>query len=431
MSSLINSFIQRFQIDSSYGTVIHRNFKPLYADDSYAQFFGYDDGQAILEMGNLLTLIAPHERDAAWQAYRDIMSGKEKPGIQTYRNIDNEGNELFVLTIDHLIKWQGEPAMQITIVDLSSQFKALNKLNDSEMRYRELVDGSIQGLLVHSNFKPLFCNLAYANMLGFESEKELLAIDSILPLIAEQYHPQAHKDNAALLSGANASIKTDALTKRVDGQPLWLSLISRPIEWNGKQAVQVTAIDVTEQYQLREKLEYRANHDSLTGLINRRTATEIAKYALPCHKADEQPLCCVLIDLDNFKSINDRYGHQTGDEVLQHFAATCQRVLRNTDYISRWGGEEFLLLLPSTTIEQAQMITEHLRRQISESSIRVEGVPLNYTASMGIASLTLEDKGLHNLLYRADKALYTAKQEGKDQIVVANLTEEIKRSSFQ
>ena len=411
--------MQSFQIDSAYGTVIHRNFKPLYADDNYARFFGYDSGEAILAMGDLLELIAPHERDAARQSYEAIIAGKEKPGIQTYRNIDSAGNEFVVLTVDHVVEWQGEPAMQISVMDLSTQFNTLSQLHASELKYRELVDGSIQGLLVHRNFEPLFCNRAYAEMLGFEDEQSLLNSDSILPLIAEIYHQQAHGDNEALLAGEAKSIKTDAKCQRVDGKTIWLSLISRPITWNGKRAIQVTAIDVTEQYQLREKLEYRANHDSLTGLLNRRAITEFAEQQIPRHLATGQPLCCALIDLDNFKSINDRYGHHVGDEVLQHFATTCQRALRHNDLICRWGGEEFMLLLPETTLEQAQMITERLRRHIPVFNLATQNKPLRYTASMGIALLRPDNEDLDTLLSRADRALYAAKHNGRNRVEIA------------
>ncbi|MCW8331899.1 sensor domain-containing diguanylate cyclase [Photobacterium sp. SDRW27] len=394
----------------------------MFADDSYARFFGYDSGQAMLTLSDLRELIAPHEREAAQQSYEAIMAGREKPGIQTYRNIDSAGNEFVVLTVDHIVEWQGEPALQISVMDISNQFNTLSQLHASELRYRELVDGSIQGLLVHRNFEPLFCNQAYAQMLGFEDEQSLLNSDSILPLIAEIYHQQAHGDNEALLAGERKSIKTDAKCQRVDGKTIWLSLISRPITWNGKRAIQVTAIDVTEQYQLREKLEYRANHDSLTGLLNRSAATDIAEQQIPRHLATGQPLCCVLIDLDNFKSINDRYGHHVGDEVLQHFAATCRRALRQNDYICRWGGEEFMLLLPETTVEQAQMIIERLRRHTPTFCTKVENEPLGYTASMGIAALSPADTGLDSLLFRADEALYTAKHNGKDQSRVAGQT---------
>lgn len=99
------------------------------------------------------------------------MSGRLKPGVRSYKNIDNAGNELIVLTVDHIVEWQGEPAMQITIIDLSSQIETQRQLKASEERYRELIDGSIQGIVVHRDLTPLFCNRAYARCMALRMSK--------------------------------------------------------------------------------------------------------------------------------------------------------------------------------------------------------------------------------------------------------------------
>jgi len=407
-------------IESHYGVVIHRNFKPLYADDNYARFFGYQTGQDILSLTSLLQLIAPHDHQKAMFVYNGIMSGKQKSGVRTYKNIDKEGNELVVLAIDHIIEWQDQQAMQVSIIDLSYQFEMQRKLKVSEERYRALVDGSIQGILVHKDFNPLFCNQAYAQMFGFEDEQALMDENSILPLISSKYHHQAHQDNYALLVGEKSVIKTEVKGIRADGSTVWVSLLSRTVLWDGEQTVQVTAMDITEQKLLRERLEYRANYDGLTNMLTRRAFEELLEKQFVYDQRHSNSLCCVLIDVDNFKSINDQNGHHTGDEVLQLFAYTCKRVIRKSDFIGRWGGDEFVLILPNTDLEQAKLIAERLCDDITKIRITVDSGSLSFSVSMGVSSLSDHNSSVKILLSEADKALYQAKHQGKSRVLIAS-----------
>ena len=411
---------EQLLIESHYGVVIHRDFKPLYADDNYARYFGYQSGKDILALNNLLSLISPHEHQNALVEYRAIMSGSKRPGVRTYTNIDKDGNELVVLTVDQVVEWQGQPAMQVTIIDLSYHVETQRKLQASEERYRELVDGSIQGILVHKDFNPLFCNQAYAQMYGFDDEQALIAQGSILPLIAARHHLQARKDNRSLLAGEKGAIKTEVKGVRADGSTVWMSLLSRPIQWNGEQAVQVTAMDITEQQMLRKQLEHRANHDGLTNLLNRRAVMELLEKHFAYAQLYSNPLCCVLIDFDNFKLINDRHGHHIGDEVLKLFAGSCQSSIRKSDFIGRWGGEEFVLVLPYTDIEQATVIAERICDGITRLRVASGNEFVGFSVSMGVSSLSEEISSIEQLMSRADNALYQAKHLGKNRVVIAD-----------
>lgn len=407
-------------IDAHYGVVIHRDFKPLYANDDYAQCYGYQHAQDILLLPSLLQLIAADEQQTARIAYTKVMSGQERPGVRSYKNIDKLGNELNVLTVDSVIDWQGEPAMQIILIDLSAQVAIQRKLQASEERYRELVDGSIQGILVHKHFQPLFCNQAYAHMLGFADSSSLLAQPSILPYIARKYQQQALSDIQALLEGKQSVIKTEAKGVRLDKSPVWLSLLSRPVQWDGEQVVQVTAMDVTEQYNLRQQLEYRANFDGLTNVLSRRALGEQFEQQVVDAQTLLTPLSCLLIDIDNFKSINDEFGHQVGDLVLKQFAASCKWATRKKDLVGRWGGEEFVLVLPQTHLKQAQQFAERLCRNIDRLQVNVGTETLHFSVSIGVAALTANSNSVSALLLDADNALYDAKRQGKGRVVIAS-----------
>lgn len=412
---------EKLLIEPDYGVVIHRDFKPLYTDDNYAHFYGYEGANDILSLASLLTLISPADHQTAKFAYQEVMSGKQKPGARTYKNVDKEGNELTVLAIDNIVDWQGIPAMQVIIIDLSYQFEMQRNLQSSEERYRILVDGSIQGILVHDNFNPLFCNNAYAQMFGFKDTQSLLDKKSILPLISSEFHDKAIRENNVLHTDETKVIKTETKGIRIDGSIVWLSLLSRTVQWNGKQAIQVTAMDITEQHLLRERLEHRANYDVLTNLLTRRAFNELLAEEFSYAQQHSNILCCVLIDIDNFKSINDQYGHHSGDRVLESFASTSKKNLRESDFIGRWGGDEFVLILPKTELDQAVMIAERLCQDISTLNVSIDNDHLNFSVSIGVSALSDKITNVETLLFEADKALYEAKNEGKNCVAIASV----------
>jgi diguanylate cyclase len=167
-----------------------------------------------------------------------------------------------------------------------------------------------------------------------------------------------------------------------------------------------------------EKTEQQAFKDILTGIPNRhayevRIAEEIAR----CHRYGSD-LCMIVWDVDNFKSINDSYGHAAGDRVLKVIAETLNDCIRETDFLARFGGEEFILLLPGTSLEPAQQVAEKLRETISGTPFHFRDSSVSVTVSGGIAQLN-KDENANSLFERADKALYQAKDKGRNLTSVA------------
>jgi diguanylate cyclase (GGDEF)-like protein len=170
----------------------------------------------------------------------------------------------------------------------------------------------------------------------------------------------------------------------------------------------------------RRQLQQLAHHDGLTGLPNRRRTAELALAALETARATQQPLAVAIIDMDHFKVINDRCGHATGDHVLKEFARTGVAALRATDVLGRWGGEEFLLVMPGTTLEAAVANLERLRTLVCGIRLPASGVGLRVSLSAGVASLDMNVKSLDDLIARADGALYAAKNAGRDMVRIAD-----------
>ncbi|KLV02196.1 hypothetical protein ABT56_21575 [Photobacterium aquae] len=404
-------------IDSAYGVVIHRDFKPLYVNDEYAKYLGFQSSREVMALPSILSLVAPHEQQLARQAYDLVMAGKAQPGVRTYTNITHGGAPIRVLTIDSIVNWQGEPAMQIILIDLSAQVDMQRRLAASETRYRGLVDGSIQGIVVHKDFQPLFSNQAYANILGYPSIDALLGCSSLLNHIHLDRQQQAWRDNNLLLRGEVDCIRAESQCIRCDGSYVWLSMISSLVDWNGERAVQVTLMDITEQYQLRQQLEFRANHDGLTGGYNRQALGEHFQTMLEQACGCGGGLCCVLVDIDNFKRVNDRFGHQAGDEVLKAFSSRCLEVLPEHALFGRWGGEEFLLLLPMCSTAEAVEMANVLCNRIADQAVNVDGMSIGFTISAGVAGVDANLDSVDMLLLAADRALYQAKRSGKSRAI--------------
>lgn len=159
-----------------------------------------------------------------------------------------------------------------------------------------------------------------------------------------------------------------------------------------------------------------ASHDELTGLANRRRMQEQLTEQLKRERRGDQPLSLTLLDLDHFKRINDTFGHQTGDEVLRRFAEIAKTSLREVDMLARWGGEEFLLLCPGSTADQAAIGLDRLRQQLAASVLLPRQPQVTVTFSAGTVQYR-PGETIEEAIARADHALYAAKEGGRDRTV--------------
>jgi diguanylate cyclase (GGDEF)-like protein len=173
----------------------------------------------------------------------------------------------------------------------------------------------------------------------------------------------------------------------------------------------------------RERLEreqmLKAQTDLLTGAFNRRAFLAYGERLIMRHRMAKKPLCLLLFDLDQFKELNDRFGHVGGDQFLMRFVAVACNTIRPGDFLFRLGGDEFCCLLPGTDASEAFTIAERMRKRIAATTVRVADVPVKVTASVGIASTDSFGYSLDVFLHEADIATYAAKRQGRNQVVVA------------
>ena len=183
-----------------------------------------------------------------------------------------------------------------------------------------------------------------------------------------------------------------------------------------EQLTRQSAITINRANAYAKILQY-ATLDALTGLNNRRQFEVRLKQEIATTKRQKNPLCAMMIDIDFFKKVNDTYGHASGDTVLRTVASIIKEHLRESDIPSRYGGEEFAVLLPYTHIDEAQIVGERLRKAVENTPVPIDKKNINVTISMGLAEFNPEETG-ENLFERADKALYEAKESGRNRVCI-------------
>ena len=302
---------------------------------------------------------------------------------------------------------------------------ALAKLNKElavrEQTYRGIFENAIEGIYrTDAQGDLLEVNEALAVMLGYENPAQLLenatGIKSIFcnDNAYRQYKSVIGKDH--MVKGMQAKLK------RVDGTITWVEINAGIIQpecsdTDSCSGVVGVIVDITEPRQMMREMCRLARTDSLTGLWNRGHFVEQAVQEIARCKRSKRCLSLLLIDVDFFKRINDQYGHDVGDKVLVGIADTLRETLRDIDIVARFGGEEFVILLPDTKLEAAKIAAERVRNAIGEQDFSYDRHrSITTTVSIGVTSFDNYESDLDAMLKRADTAMYVAKRKGRNRV---------------
>jgi diguanylate cyclase (GGDEF)-like protein len=240
--------------------------------------------------------------------------------------------------------------------------------------------------------------------------------------IASAQEVKAKIESAASLDADPEAVHIAALQRELAFTSERLKYRRRELRWTVAIIALAGIVVALLVWMLRVNLRHRrellrlAEQDSLTGLPNRRCAAERASAALASSAVSSRPVTIALIDLDHFKSINDRCGHAVGDRVLQEFTRRARDVLRATDMLGRWGGEEFLLVLPDTDIERAVTTIHRIRAAMTDFQLPETGRGLRVSFSAGLATRTTSAQSPDEVIASADAALYEAKNGGRNLV---------------
>jgi len=318
---------------------------------------------------------------------------------------------------------------QQTSEEMTRRQRVEKALRASQERYRTLFNNVPVGLYRNTVLPEgamTMANPAIVRMFGYSSVDEFTEVDGDAFFINPADRGAWEKK---LLSQGKANAE-QLLLKRKDGTPFWAAITAGAIR---NQAGEIEYIDgfiqdITQQklaeQQLEEanrQLEILATTDGLTGLLNRRTLFERLEEEVRRCRRSGRPLAAVLMDIDRFKAVNDRYGHQAGDLVLVRFAQLLRENSRPYDLVARYGGDEFILVLLEADAERARSAAERLRDRLAHNPMMLESAEeLIITASFGVAEGGPEPgETIEAIVGRADEALYQGKEQGRDRVVVA------------
>jgi diguanylate cyclase (GGDEF)-like protein len=177
--------------------------------------------------------------------------------------------------------------------------------------------------------------------------------------------------------------------------------------------------EIAERKNVERMLEYTSRSDYLTGVLNRRAISIRLDQVMAQTARGSKSFCIILLDIDHFKQVNDKYGHDVGDQVLKHSVEKLQNCIRESDELGRWGGEEFLILTPETELKEAESLAQRLCVELASTSLVYQHDRISVTASFGVTRY-LNDESLGACLRRSDEALYSAKARGRNCVVAVN-----------
>ena len=299
--------------------------------------------------------------------------------------------------------------------------RAEKELRESEAKHRILLSSiSSPVLALKDDMTIFYCNKSYAEFMGKSIEE--LEGKNILKIFPHLKNSRTFQKYSEVLQSG----KQSEVTEKIDGKYIHSRIYKTP--WG----ILSISEDITERVQAEEeikrknqelrkaykKLELLARTDSLTRLSNRRAMWDRINHEIHRFERNKRPFAFIIGDIDNFKKVNDQYGHDAGDFILKEISRILLSSVRKQDTVCRWGGEEFLFLLPETNVDGASVIAEKIRKKIAEHPFVYKGLRISVTMTFGV-SVYNKLMNIDNCIKQADLALYKGKKQGKNQVVIS------------
>ena len=318
--------------------------------------------------------------------------------------------------------FDGEPCYLTTLIDRTESKRIqvdLENAVDEARQFREALDKVPSYVFIkNAKLQYTYANTMTLKFMGVNLKELIGKADN--DLYPHEIAVRLQDIDDRVLNGETTANEV-TITDQAKRQHIFWA-VKTPLQNSREEIVGLVGIatDITEHKALERRLHLQATTDHLTGLPNRGAFFRFAHHAMSRARRYGEPLAIGMLDLDKFKNINDAHGHETGDRVLKAVADVFQKTLRESDFAGRIGGEEFAVLWPMTTAEQALRVADRLRIAIENAALPLPtGLTVRFTASVGVASLDAIDKDVDAFLGRADQALYNAKHAGRNRVQLA------------
>lgn len=311
----------------------------------------------------------------------------------------------------------GDEVLEGFVEDISDQVAAQHRLLDAELRYRSIFENSVIGIFQTSaDGRYLAANKALAALYGYESPQHLMI--SLQDIAMRLYVDPGRRDEfKALIQQHDKVVEFESEVYQRDGSRIWISENAHAVRDASGDLLyyEGTVQDITQRRLHESELEFHATHDVLTGLPNRNLLQDRLEQAIHVAQRSGGQVAVALIDLDNFKFINDSLGHSFGDRLLVEMSHRLRHALRGADTVARYGGDEFVLILSDALdLEDARHVLDRVQAAVSET-VTLDDHQLHIACSIGVSVYPDDGAELQTLLRHADSAMYLAKQQGKAQ----------------
>jgi len=330
------------------------------------------------------------------------------------------GRPLLGLLSSRVIQVEDEPHILTVVRDITSRKKMEEKLRENEQKYRFLTENSGDVIWhINKRLRIDYMSPADERIRGFKREEVIgqqiwtFFKPEGVELVRQKI---SHHQEVGQVGNNNMTTRFEIEQKCKDGSWIWTEIVAAPHYDNYGNLIGYHGLsrDITERKQLLDQLYHEATIDDLTKISNRRHFMNLAELELRRARRYHHALSVVILDFDNLKGINDTYGHLAGDRALTVFAKIVKEIIRDVDIVGRFGGDEFMLLLPETDAEHALLVMERIHNVMSTSPVFYGERSFTISFSAGIASIEDWSDSLEDLLNRADNALYQIKQKGGD-----------------
>jgi len=407
--------------------VINRNLEVVDCNISGEKFF---EVGSYLELGALLTKLHPeHQPDGSVSATKmlELFESAFNTGSETFdwMHHSTSGEELPVEVHVRKVSVDGKEYCTVYLHDLRETIKFNEERRVARERIIAMLDASpLACSILDSEFNILICNESVVELFELKDKDEY--ISSFL-----QLHPDNQPDGrnsleklrenvARAFIGGSSVMTFEWMFQTLAGDLVPSEITLKPVTLDDKNLMIAYIQDLRHIKQAAlaaEALEKLAYTDSLTGANNRRYFVDVAERELQNSITGDLPFTLIMLDIDDFKAINDTFGHVVGDGVLKILVSRIRHTLRKNVVVARYGGEEFVVMMPGIPEDAAERTAWRIRKNIEGSKFLVEGSRVPVTVSMGVAGRGNTEDSLTDIIVKADRALYQAKASGKNTVV--------------
>jgi len=387
-----------------------------YSNSAYHRVLGYSRSE--LKDQNITQFVHPKDLEIFNKALKDISEGRNATQI-TFRMRHKKGNWIYLEAVAKSMHDNSWVMTNIVIHcrDITSRKQYADELARSEERFRDFADSSADWLWeVNDDFEFTYVSLGVKQTLGYTSDELIgcMKFDTLFDknsdMTREMIENRVHRHESYR--------DLEFWTRSKGGERVCLRISGMPI-FNEKQVFtgyRGVATNITSSKLDRENMYHLATTDHLTGLLNRARFSEELERTLSLSKRHKTQGVLLFIDLDQFKGVNDTYGHDAGDTLIKAVAAVLQDAVRSTDTVARLGGDEFGIIMHNIDIGRAKLKVQKIIDELDSLRVEYKGTVLHVTMSIGMVTYPQEGKDSSSLLMSADLAMYRAKDLGRNRV---------------